>query len=74
MTQKDLYTLLKSTGLPVCYHSWKASGETDIPDLPWICYLLINSENEAADNQVYKKRNNYHIELYTNKKTWKVKL
>lgn len=68
MTQQDLYTLLSSTGISTCYRSWKASGVTEIPALPWICYLFTGSENEAADNKVHQKVNNYQIELYSNEK------
>lgn len=64
MTQPDLYTLLSSTGLPVVYHSWKSSGLT-VPELPYMVYLLIDTDNEAADNKVYKKINNYIVELYS---------
>ena len=68
MTQQDLKTLLSSTGISTCYRSWKASGKTEIPALPWICYLFTGSENEAADNKVNQKVNNYQIELYSNAK------
>ena len=68
MTQQELYTLLSSTGISTCYHSWKASGATDVPALPWICYLFIGSDNESADNKVHKKIGNYLMELHSDKK------
>ncbi len=68
MTQKELYTLLKTINLPVAYYSFKASGITPIPDPPYIVYLLKGSDNSGADNKVYSKADNYFVELYTNKK------
>jgi hypothetical protein len=67
MTQPELYTLLVSTGLPTVYHSWKASGQ-DVPSLPYIVYLLIDTDNESADNKVHKKTSNYLVEVYSDKK------
>jgi hypothetical protein len=72
LTQQGLYTLLSSTGIATCYQSWKASGiteTTELPALPWICYLFVDNDGtEAADNKVHQKVNNYLVELYTNKK------
>lgn len=68
MTQVELYTILKKTGISTCYHSWKASGTADIPDLPWLCYLVVGTKNEAADGQVWAIRTNCNIELYTDNK------
>ena len=55
MTQAELYTLLSSTGISTCYYSWKASGTTDIPSLPWLVYLVVDTDNESADNRFIKK-------------------
>ena len=65
---KQLYEILKNTGLPVAYHSFKASGINKIPEPPFIVYLFTGSENMGADNRVYQKINSYDVELYTNKK------
>jgi len=43
-----LFTLLKSTGLPVAYHHF-----TSPPSPPYIVYLFSYSSNFGADNKVY---------------------
>ena len=65
MTQSELYTMLKATGFPVAYSHFKESPNTPLPSPPFICYLSAYSGNFKADNKVYKKINNYQIELYT---------
>jgi hypothetical protein len=67
MSIQELYTLLKSIKLPVVYHSFKASGEK-VKQPPYIIYFATKSNNTGADNKVYFKRNNFTIELYTEKK------
>lgn len=67
MTITDLYTVLEATGLPVVYHSFQAS-EMEVQSPPYIVYFATTSNNTGADNKVYFKRNNYTVELYTNKK------
>ncbi len=67
MIISELCTLLETTGLPVVYHSFKASKmEVQIP--PYIVYFATKSNNSAADNKVYYKRNAYTAELYTDTK------
>jgi len=63
MTQAELFTLLKTTGLSVTYHHWDKP-----PALPYVVYLFTDSDNFGADNKVYKKINNYQVELYSDKK------
>lgn len=63
MDETALKTLLETTGLPVAYHSYKKP-----PPLPYIVYLLTNTENFGADDRVYARESNYLIELYTEKK------
>jgi hypothetical protein len=58
-----LFTLLKSTGLPVAYHHF-----TSPPTPPYIVYLFSYSSNFGADNKVHGKVNNYQVELYTKTK------
>jgi hypothetical protein len=58
-----LFTLLKSTGLPVAYHHFKTP-----PEPPYIVYLFSYSSNFGADNKVHGKVNNYQVELYTKTK------
>ncbi len=63
MDEAALFTLLKSTGLPVAYHHF-----TSPPTPPYIVYLFSYSSNFGADNSVYSKQSNYQVELYTTKK------
>ena len=63
MDEAALFTLLKSTGLPVAYHHF-----TSPPTPPYIVYLFSYSSNFGADNRVYSKQSNYQVELYTTKK------
>ena len=61
----DVLSILAEIGLPFAYHHF-AEGES--PDPPFICYLTPGSDNFAADGKVYYKINEYHIELYTDRK------
>jgi hypothetical protein len=61
--EATLFTLLKSTGLPVAYHHFKTP-----PEPPYIVYLFAYSSNFGADNKVHKEIPNYQVELYTTKK------
>ncbi len=63
MDEAALFTLLKSTGLPVAYHNF-----TPPPTPPYIVYLFAFSSNFGADNKVYRKVPHYQVELYTTKK------
>ena len=63
MDEAALFTLLKTTGLPVAYHHF-----TSPPSPPYIVYLFSYSSNFSADNRVYSKQSNYQVELYTTKK------
>ena len=59
---EKIVKILEETGLPFAYDHF-AEGES--PDPPFICYLVPNSDNFAADGKVYYKINELHIELYT---------
>ena len=61
----EVLSILAEIGLPFAYHHF-AEGES--PDPPFICYLTPGSDNFAADGKVYYKINEYHIELYTDRK------
>ena len=63
MDEAALFTLLKSTGLPVAYHHFVSP-----PSPPYIVYLFSYSSNFGADNKVYDAEKNYQVELYTTKK------
>ncbi len=60
-----LLEIIKSMGIPFAYDHF-AEGEAVDP--PFICYLLPESDNFAADGKVYFKANEVHIELYTDTK------
>jgi len=63
MTQTELYTALKSLGLPVAY------GEFTQPTTPpFITYQFSASGDMMADNQNYVDIFGYQVELYTEKK------
>ena len=62
MTLKELNELLETTGLPVAYREWP---DEKAPPLPFICYLVVYSNNFGADNTVYYPINHIQIELYT---------
>lgn len=55
--------------IPNAYHSFKASGITNIPDLPYIIYFVDSIDTVGADNKVKYKENRYIIELYTTNKS-----
>lgn len=65
MTQNELYTILKATGFPVAYSHFTSNNNTPLPKPPYITYLSAYSSNLKADNKVYKKIDNYQIEIYT---------
>ncbi len=63
MDEASLFTILKTTGLPVAYHHFVAP-----PPPPYLVYLFTASNNFGADNKVYSKAEGYQVELYTIKK------
>ena len=65
MTIEQLAAMLQVTGIPFAYDHF-AEGES--PEPPFICYILLGSDNFAADGRVYFKINEVRIELYTDKK------
>lgn len=66
MTLEGLYTLLNTTFQgKVCYNAFP---EGEAPAMPFICIVATNTDNFAADNQVYHKRQRVDIELYTKRK------
>ena len=61
----EILKMLSEIGLPFAYDHF-AEGES--PEPPFICYLLPESNNFAADGKVYFKRTAVHLELYTDRK------
>lgn len=53
---------IEEMGIPFAYDHF-AEGES--PDPPFICYLLPDDENFAADGKVYYRISGVRIELYT---------
>lgn len=64
----ELKEILEATGIPVAYSHFIAGENSPVPDPPFICYLVTNSENFNADNKVYLSIQAVQIELYTDKK------
>lgn len=60
MTLNELNNILKATNYPVAY-----SHFNDSVTPPFITYMVTDSENFNADNQIYKRIDNVNIELYT---------
>ena len=62
---EELLQILNETQIPFAYHHF---AEGELPEPPFICYLLPGSNNFSADGKVYYKINEVHIELYTDLK------
>ena len=65
MTEKEIYDMIVSVGLPVAYHHFEEGAS---PDPPFLVYLFPKSNNFSADGIVYQAVNQLDIELYTDKK------
>lgn len=68
MTQGDLFTALKSLGLPVAYDHFVSTTENPAPAPPFITYHFVNDADFKADNQNYVEVSNFNVELYTSAK------
>ena len=62
---EKILSILRGLGIPFAYDHF-AQGES--PDPPFICYLILASDNFSADGKVYYKIDLYNIELYTDLK------
>lgn len=62
---EELVKIIEEMDIPFAYDHF-AEGES--PDPPFMCYLLPESDNFAADGRVYYKINEVRIELYTDYK------
>lgn len=67
MQANDIQDILKSTGLPVTYYAWPVG---EVPNLPYICWLLPSDDDVYADDGNYVHVQNVDIELYTETKDW----
>lgn len=61
----ELVEILKQTGYPVFYSHFNVTDENPAPDPPFMTYIYTYSSHMYADNKVYKKIDNFQIELYT---------
>ena len=59
---EELLQIVKEMEIPFAYDHF-AEGES--PNPPFICYLLPDSDNFAADGRVYLKVNEVHTTLKT---------
>ncbi len=58
--------IMEAIGLPYAYHHF-AEGESPHP--PFLIFLTAQSDHFAADGKAYCKICEYHIELYTDRKS-----
>ena len=65
MKQSEVFKMLQATGLPVTYSEWPQGYA---PPLPYIVFLQDGTETFLADNKVYKHKDTYRIELYSENK------
>jgi len=61
----ELLAILEEIGIPFSYHHF-AEGES--PEPPFICYLLPEDDDFAADGINYYEIDVVQMELYTDKK------
>jgi len=57
---QDLKNMLEQLNIPVVYDHFNTSTNP-----PFAVYRRDSTSNFGADNKVYKKINNYYVELYT---------
>ena len=65
MDLEQLKTILESTGLPVTYRAWPEDPDDPPPPLPWICYIVDETNSLFADGKVYYSYDDVAVELYT---------
>lgn len=63
MELEQVYTRLKSTGIPVAYRAFQSRQE-----LPFIVYLNDGDNNFSADGRVFFSSHQIRVELYTQEK------
>lgn len=63
MTIAQLIAALKAIGIPCAYDHFNSEQ-----NLPFICYLFVESNDYKADNTVYLRKGEFDIELYTSRK------
>lgn len=63
MTRQKIFKMIQEMGIPSAYHQF-AEGEA--PELPYLVWYSVSSDNFGADNIVYFEVKNLNIELYLN--------
>lgn len=63
MTVAEMKTLLDTLKIPVAYRFFRAPQNP-----PFICFYVDGTNNDFADNSVYKTINQWTVELYTENK------
>lgn len=62
MTVQEIQNVLEQTGFPVAYDVFPTE---ETPQLPFIVYSSLYSNNTAGDNVVYKAIDHIEVVLYT---------
>ena len=65
MALDEIAERLRFAGLPFTYNQWPPGRS---PDLPFICYRFVGSNNLHADGGVYYSGSSVEMELFTNVK------
>lgn len=65
MTHNQIVEMLEETSLPLAYDHF---SEGESPEPPFLVFLFPGSNNMFADDSVYLRINELHVELYTDKK------
>ena len=69
MSKEQSEEILNEVGLPYRYHHFEVE---EAVEPPFICWIVPDSQNFAADGKVYFKSNNVNIELYTDFKDFEL--
>lgn len=59
---KEFYAMLVESGFPVAYLSF---NEDDVPEMPFVCYQELNTNNVMADDRVICIVRHMQVDLYT---------
>lgn len=65
MNQPELYSSLKSLGLPVAYSAFTETPTSPLPKPPFITYQFAYDNDVIADNINFVEISNFQVELYT---------
>lgn len=67
MTYHEIASMIKSAGIPHTYYQFKHPQNP-----PFICFYYPQTSNFQADGVTYQKKELLRIELYTDKKDFKL--